>query len=227
MKYITLIMIIISLILAIISFNIPGYMELGFMGLMAIAITLVVWFMDKISFLPFSDFAIAQTKSAFILGALPSLPFSSYIVYAVIGWLNEMDSRDETLSVVLLVIFTIVIRPVVKPIIAICYDKILRKGKIENLEKVTGKSALDSQELYQHARGDALSDAVYDTVIIGIALTKIFAQSETLLMYLNSTEQTMLIVLIMTVMCPVIFHLHRHQRDLRDYLNRANQSNND
>ena len=77
-----------------------------------------------------------------------------------------------------------------------------------------------SPELERLAKSSALAEAVYSSVLLAITLTMVLAQAQTVL---EPVEQRMAVSLVVIVVCPFLYHLHPHQRDLREFVASARE----
>ena len=201
-----LLMLLLALVGVPVAFLTPGYEQLGYMAIIWMAVFLfVVLVLPR---LPMGDLIRFQTQLVIWTGAAISLPFTFPIVSSWAG---------QPLSIGYAVI-GIVARPLLKPLIENVLDWRMRTGRLRNLELATCKRISSAPELAQLAKSSALAEAVYSSVLLGTALTIVLAQAQTVL---EPVEQRTAVSLVVVLVCPLLYHLHPHQRDLREYVANA------
>ena len=186
------------------AFYTPGYRELGIMLLVGILVAVVanVWFHKS----RIDEFMKFQLALATMIGGIIAFVFTAPIGYAAIVWLSGNTSTA-------LIIIALVARPVLRPLVEMVLDKIIRRCQRHKLEQELGKDKTDLSKLEDLSKTTALAEGLYSSFVTGIALTKVLTQTD-----LNAAEQSMLIGLLVTVLVPTIFSIHPHQRGLRAFM---------
>ena len=163
------VMLVVLLVGVPVAFLTPGYEQLGYMGIIWIAVFLFVLLV--LPRLPMDDLIRFQTQLVIWTGAAISLPFTFPIVSS---WAGQPLSIGYA-------VMGIVARPLLKPLIETVLDWKLRAGRLHNLELATGQSVSSAFELANLAKSAALAEAVYSSVLLAVALTIVLAQAQTVL----------------------------------------------
>ena len=158
--------------------------------------------------MPVEDLTRFHTNLVVWVGAALALPFTLPIISS---WAAEPVCIGYP-------VMGIVARPLLKPLLETALDWRMRDGRLHNLELVTGRCRDSAPEVLQLAKSSALPEAVYSSVLLTIALPMVLAQAQTVL---EPVEQRMAVSLVVIVVCPLLFQLHPHQRDLREYVTEA------